>query len=982
MVQIMQRLLPRFSLHSKLLAGFAVLLGILFVASLLVRIRLLAVHGEITTVLNDRRPVAVLSTQLESQLDDAIAMLGLYLSLREPVYADDFRYKMVSVVGDSEGLQHLPMMAANLRDSELLKGVRADLGKLSQLGEQVIQLSSSDEATFPGLAYANEHVNPINLEILQLLSRMLQEEENVDDDRGLQKRISDLRYYWVNVVSDVRTYLAYRSERVLHDMQRHFDAMRKGVNDLALGDDGREPDRKNSLQQLGDALNQFEVHWKKLQTIHSSEAWRSDSHLMHTRIAPLFQSIRSRLSLFTQEQNAATDAVAGRLLDHSRNITHLVTLFLILGVFVSIGMAWGISHIVVMPIRQAASAMESIASGDADLTKRLAIEGNDEVALLAGSFNTFADKARQSAEEERALSKLLRLSLKPTDMVVYLEQALALMTGTVTWLGLLPNGGIFLAGNGCQPELRLAAVHNFAPELLGLCATVPFGRCLCGRAAASGKIEFACCVDDRHDIRFANMQPHGHYSVPIMSGSSVMGVLVLYLPHGHAHSVSEERFLNRVAEVISMGISLRQAHADLLSAKQRAELAKDQLTGITANIPGIIFQCRGDAHGDWIFPYVSSGTAALLGATMDDAEHDIQRLFRDVHPQDKARLEQAMHRSSDRWEPINLEYRIVQEDRGTRWVLCSASPRNHADGGILWDGLLLDITDRKSLESQLLQAQKLESVGQLAAGIAHEINTPTQYVRDNTRFLQDAFQEYQSALNASQRLRERLPQSADYRDLAAEVDRVLEEGDIAYLSEEIPHAIAQSLEGLQRIATIVAAMKEFTYPGTDAKQPVDINAVVRNIVTVSRNEWKYVADLETELDETLPSPPGYRDKLGQVILNLIVNASHAIGDAVTARKLDKGCIVVRTAKVDGAVEIRVVDNGQGVPESIQQKIFDPFFTTKALGKGTGQGLSIARSVIVDLHQGTLTLESTPGEGATFLIRLPLQQDKGTDAIAA
>lgn len=978
----MQRFLSHFKLRSKLLAGFAVLLGILFLASLLIRLRLIEVSGEINTVVSEQRPVAVVSAMLESRLDDMIAALSLYMSVRDEAYASDFRSKLADALNISNLLQGNDVVAGEPRYSELLESVGTDLEKLKDLGEQLIRLSSSDETTYPGLAYANKNLNPINRDILQLLSQMQQELPDDDNNHDMYRRISDLRYDWINVISGVRAYLAYHSDRVLHDVGIYFSAARENARDLASMVDGMQLEQADALRQLVSGMEQFEHRWQRLQGIHTSDGWRADSHLMKTRIAPLLKTVKTHLGEFTHEQNIVMNTVASQLMQDSRDMTYLVTVFMICGVVVSIVMSWGISRVVVTPIRQAADAMEGIASGDADLTKGLNVEGNDEVALLARSFNTFVEKARQSAEGELALSRLMRLSLNPTDIDDYLEETLELMTETVSWLGLLPKGGIFLNDTGNDGELRLAATRNFSPELLTLCATVPFGKCLCGRAAASGETVYSSCVDDRHDISFDGIQPHGHYSVPIRKGAAVLGVLVLYLPEGRAHSVKEVRFLERITEVISMGIILRRANADLMTAKQRTELANDKLTGITANIPGIIFQCRRDANGECVFPYVSQGTTTLLGTDKDNLEQDIQRLFSNVHPQDKDRLEKAFRYSSEQRKPINVEYRVNQEEAGTRWLLCNAVPRVHANGDILWDGLLLDITGRKMLEGQLLQAQKLESVGQLAAGIAHEINTPTQFVRDNARFLQDAFKDYQAVLSAFQRLREHLPDTPELAGLVAEVDRVLEEGDIEYLNDEIPQAIFQSLEGLQRIATIVSAMKEFSHPGTDAKQPLDINAVVRNIVTVSRNEWKYVAELETDLDETLPSLPGYRDKLGQVILNLIVNAAHAIGDSVTAGNIEKGCIGVQTVAVDGAVEIRVSDNGPGVPESIQQKIFDPFFTTKEVGKGTGQGLSIARSVIVDQHHGSLTLESIPGTGTTFVIRLPLDHDKAKGTIAA
>lgn len=980
----MQQFLSRFRLQTKLLASFAVLLCILFLASSMIRLRLVDVHDEVNSLVNDRHPIELLATKLDARLDDSIASLGLFVSVRSQDYADNFHRELADVFHVADQLQRNPLVRDDPKSARLLQEVRQNIDTLAGYSEELIKLTASDESIFPGLAYANEHINPLSRDMLQILSQLLHADpqESTGDRRRLLLLKADLRYYWINVISGVRAYLAYRSDHVLQDSALYLEAARHTLQEIAALGESLSLEDEEALPKLRTGMDRFEYHWKQLQAIHTGENWRSDSNLMRTRIGPLFARIEEQLETFSDEQHAAMVALSGRLIDHSQQITRLTDGLLLIGALVSVVISWGISRIFIKPIKQISGAMEKIAGGDTDLTQRLDADGRDEVAQLARSFNTFADKAQQSAEEERALSTLLRLSLTPTDLNDYLNEALRQMIGTVTWLALQPKGGIFLSEAANGEQLKLAATHNFSPQLLDLCARVPRGKCLCGRAAASGEIVFADCVDQQHEIRFDGMSPHGHYAVPIKSGTASLGVLILYLPEHHVRSDTEIHFLNKIAEVLSMGIRLRQANADLMAAKHRAESVSDQLTGITANIPGIIYQCRSSVDGLCEYPFVSPGTANLLGTAEDDPFNDIQSLFHDVHPHDEEHLKQTLQDSSRRLTSVNVEYRAIQQDGGTRWILCNALPRRDADGSILWDGLLLDITDRKNLEIQLLQAQKLESVGQLAAGIAHEINTPTQYVQDNTHFLQEAFESYQTALSALRRLRERLPDTLPDAGLLDEVDRALEEEDIDFLSKDIPQAISQSLEGLRRIASIVSAMKEFTHPGTDVKQPVDINAVIGNIVTVSRNEWKYVAELETDLQDDLPSPPGHRDKLGQVILNLIVNAAHAIADEVSAGNIEKGRIRVSTTSADGAVEIRISDDGPGIAESIQQKIFDPFFTTKEVGKGTGQGLSIARSVVVDQHQGSLMLNSTAGAGATFIIRLPLQETQGGGAIAA
>ncbi|MFH1350020.1 MAG: PAS domain S-box protein [Pseudomonadota bacterium] len=283
-----------------------------------------------------------------------------------------------------------------------------------------------------------------------------------------------------------------------------------------------------------------------------------------------------------------------------------------------------------------------------------------------------------------------------------------------------------------------------------------------------------------------------------------------------------------------------------------------------------------------------------------------------------------------------------------------------------------DITERKNLESQLAQAQKLESIGQLAAGIAHEINTPTQYVGDNTRFLQDAFNDMARVLKGYGRLFEAVKKKAATKGLIQELERAVEETDLGFLTEEIPTAIQQTLEGVERVSKIVLSMKEFSHPGVDEKTAVDINRALESTITVARNEWKYVAEMETDFDPALPPVPCFPGELNQVFLNMIINAAHAIADVMGNGNNGNGKIRISTRNHGDSVEIRFSDTGSGIPENIQHRIFDPFFTTKAVGKGTGQGLAISRSVITEKHGGSLSFETEKGKGTTFIIELPLE----------
>ena len=277
-----------------------------------------------------------------------------------------------------------------------------------------------------------------------------------------------------------------------------------------------------------------------------------------------------------------------------------------------------------------------------------------------------------------------------------------------------------------------------------------------------------------------------------------------------------------------------------------------------------------------------------------------------------------------------------------------------------------DITHIKELERQLSHNQKLDSIGQLAAGIAHEINTPIQYIGDNVKFLEDAFRDLVSFADA--RHRPGPPESG------SAIQQNIDDGLFEYLREEVPQAIEQLLSGVDHVAGIVRAMKDFSHPGPAEKTPLDINRAIENTLLVSRNEWKYVAELTTDLDPALPLVPCFGGEFNQVILNLTVNAAHAIGE-VTSESGRLGRIHITTRTAGTFAEILIEDSGCGIPETIQPRIFDPFFTTKPVGKGTGQGLAIAHSVIVRKHGGSIRFESEPGQGTTFIVRLPLAPEE-------
>ena len=296
--------------------------------------------------------------------------------------------------------------------------------------------------------------------------------------------------------------------------------------------------------------------------------------------------------------------------------------------------------------------------------------------------------------------------------------------------------------------------------------------------------------------------------------------------------------------------------------------------------------------------------------------------------------------------------------------------------------LIQESKERERIEGELRLAQKLEAVGQLAAGIAHEINTPIQFVGDNTRFLEEVVADttpiLAQAAELAKGVRDGSTTPADGEALLA----LMEKADVDYITAESATAIKQMLGGLERVSKIVRAMKEFSHPGVEDRAFVDLGQAIESTVTVATSEWKYVAEVQLDFDPELPPVPCQAGEINQVVLNMIVNAAHAIADVVADREGERGTIRIATERDGNHAVIRISDTGAGIPEEIRDKVFDQFFTTKDVGRGTGQGLSIAHAVIVGKHGGTIQLESEVGKGTTFTLRIPISKDAGSEVLEA
>jgi PAS domain S-box-containing protein len=420
-----------------------------------------------------------------------------------------------------------------------------------------------------------------------------------------------------------------------------------------------------------------------------------------------------------------------------------------------------------------------------------------------------------------------------------------------------------------------------------------------------------------------------------------------------AQDYLEKRRVNAgmLSRVVSYSVERNTFHRDLVRATRRYQ-------DLFNNVPVALFT----ANQDGAFKTANAACVKLLacqGIPLGKVNF-LDLLF---EPGKRAHFLDAMSRQRmvEGWETE------IQTCKGEKLhvIIATAPLYDGAQAFAGWEGCITDISmlkqtleERDRLEDNLRQAQKLEAIGQLAAGIAHEINTPTQYVGDNLRFLKESFGELNGLLG-------QLVKAG-----GAPASKLLADADFDYLKEEIPRALNQSLEGVDRVAKIVRAMKEFSHPARE-KTATDLNRAIQSTITVASNEWKYVAEMEMDLDTNLPSVHCSPAEFNQVVLNIVVNAAHAIGDVVGDGGKGKGKITVKTRPDGEWALIEISDSGCGMPPHIQQRIFDPFFTTKEVGKGTGQGLAIAHNVIVDKHGGTIKVVSAPGKGTTFIIRLPI-----------
>lgn len=397
--------------------------------------------------------------------------------------------------------------------------------------------------------------------------------------------------------------------------------------------------------------------------------------------------------------------------------------------------------------------------------------------------------------------------------------------------------------------------------------------------------------------------------------------------------------------------------------------SSEELKALTNSVNGVIWEADPNSMK---YLFISEQVESILGFSAKDYLNGILTLGSEPVAKGMPEIAALLQTNFEGPDNFTLEYQAYRHDSTAVWIRNIVSKIFEKGKLIKVRGVFFDITEEKkreeqsmAMEIQLKHAQKMEAIGQLAAGIAHEINTPAQFVGDNLSFISQSTNDFIQYHQQLEKILEDVS-SKDTRDL---IHHAKEQYDIEFIAQETPQAIEQSIEGVARISKIVSAMKDFSHPGKDDKQKIDINKAIENTSIVARNEWKYLADLQFDFSSDLPLVNCFPGEVNQVILNMIVNACHAIED-VTGGK-SKGKILITTQQSKDNVIIKIVDDGAGMEDSVVQRIFDPFFTTKEVGKGTGQGLSLAYSVIVEQHAGKISVESTLGVGTTFVISLPI-----------
>jgi PAS domain S-box-containing protein len=464
-------------------------------------------------------------------------------------------------------------------------------------------------------------------------------------------------------------------------------------------------------------------------------------------------------------------------------------------------------------------------------------------------------------------------------------------------------------------------------------------------------------------VRSGNL-PHYVYIVLVTSKNEPSDLM-------DGFEAGADDYLQKPVDLQELKLRLRAA-TRVLAAEERhrliAEISSDGIVTIDReNAIGFANSAAGSIFG---YP-ASEMVGKAFSELAPDFDSNLDRTSREV-AMDGRECQRAGPKVLT-WAPVELAARHVS-GRDLALEISFGESVNSSKERVV-AAMIRDVTDRKSRDVQRAHAQKMESIGQLAAGVAHEINTPIQYIGDNLRFIEGSFRGLGQMLESHQSALRDHKMAPGCNEHLTKIEMIADDIDMEFLQKETPFAISQAMEGVDRVAEIVRAMKEFAHPGLETA-PVDLNHLIETTALVSRNRWKYIADLKTSFDACLPAVTCRAGELGQVFLNLMVNGADAIADAIKDRPGERGMLCVTTRRDGEFAEVRVRDTGTGIPPEARSKIFDPFFTTKAVGKGTGQGLALAHSIVAKRHGGTISFKTEMGAGTTMIVRLPIAGPHG------
>ncbi|MBT3058375.1 MAG: methyl-accepting chemotaxis protein [Candidatus Thiodiazotropha sp.] len=390
------------SIRTKQWFGFGLILCVLTISSIFTLISLNNVEQSVNEVVHQDQPRLMLTKDLANSLKQSTGSLGFYLLTREAAHLENYSSQKNHTKYILESLITKSVEVEDASSSQLLKRLSLDLKQFEQSVDALLKKTATNEGNFPGIAYANEHINPISRNQLQLTSQMIisEMEEDADEERKrILSHLTELRYAWSNIMNGIRGYLAFRNNSNLSDLDLYLERAKSVLDEIDAKSDLLTLDQADSIEQFSDNLGLFDQHYKKLRAIHGSEQWRSDAWLVRSQITALLDKIDTGVDQLVSHHEATINDTSQGLIDDASSTTRLVVSLLAFGLITGLLISWLITRLIFNPIQDAVKTMQDIANGDGDLMRQLDKKGEDELGLLAESFNQFVAKIRKLIQQ-------------------------------------------------------------------------------------------------------------------------------------------------------------------------------------------------------------------------------------------------------------------------------------------------------------------------------------------------------------------------------------------------------------------------------------------------------------------------------------------------------------------------------------------------------------------------------------------------------